>query len=150
MTGHWSDMPADGEGAAPSEPPPAPLAVLARQLSAVSPAWAAATVEPDDAPPLADDPLLGRDRQQGFEAIREGWLMHRGVSRLATAATPDLALLVGDWCYAAGLGTIADHGSLDDVAKLAELVADVATRCDEPVEDLEARWATTAEELQRG
>lgn len=151
---HWSET-------APSEPSPVPearpsaaprpaLGAVAQRIAEVSPAWKAVTIDPAAAPSTTASAELGRDRERGVESIREGWLLHRGASRLAAAASPDLALLVGDWCYAAGLCTISDHGSLEDVAALARLVADVSARCDQPIDALEARWTDTLDVLARG
>jgi hypothetical protein len=84
------------------------------------------------------------------ELIREGWLTHRGVARIATGASPNLALLIGDWCYAAGLCAIADHGSLDDVAALAELVADLSARAEESTQALDPYWSTALEAMHHG
>ncbi len=148
---HWSeqvdhgDRPSVVERAAQLEAMPA-LGVVAQRLADVSPAWAAVTINPATAPPGAPDGI-SRDRAIGVESIREGWLLHRTASRLAAGATPDLALLIGDWCYAAGLCDIADHGSLDDVERLAGLVADVSARCDEPIDALEPRWVETIEAM---
>lgn len=136
---------------ATSAPASTPLEAVAERMAEVSPAWAAAVAAPDQSVPrVADERLLGRDRAQGVEAIREGWLLHRGQSRVAAAAGADLALLVGDWCYATGLCSIADHGTLDDVATLAELVADVSAAGAAPVVDLEPRWTTAIEALRHG
>jgi hypothetical protein len=151
---HWTDQADDGdrpsvvERAAQLEPVPV-LGVVAQRMSDVSPAWDAVTLSSAAAPKGASDGI-GRDRAIGVEAIREGWLLHRSASRLAADASPDLALLMGDWCYAAGLCEIADHGSLDDVAALAALVADVSARCDETVDELTPRWAETAEAMHHG
>jgi hypothetical protein len=127
-----------------SEPLP-PLDVVAGRLADVSPAWAA-VISARTATSSLPVSGLGRDRTIGVEAIREGWLLHRDAARLVAGASPDLALLMGDWCYAAGLCDIADHGTLDDVATLATLIADVSARADEPIDALEPRWhdATTA------
>ncbi len=149
---HWSEQPeADDrpsvvERAAQLEPMPV-LGVVAQRLADVSPAWDAVTVAPANAPKSATDGI-SRDRAIGVEAIREGWLLHRTASRLAAEASPDLALLIGDWCYAAGLCDIADHGSLDDVAELAGLVADVSARCDEPIDALAPRWEQSIEAMR--
>jgi hypothetical protein len=125
------------------------LGVVAQRLADVSPAWARVTIDPATAP--TDAPAgLTRDRAIGVESIREGWLLHRNASRLAADASPDLALLVGDWCYAAGLCEIADHGSLDDVAHLAALVADVSARATETVDELAPRWDETVEAMRNG
>ncbi len=133
-----------------SDPEPIPvLGVVAERLADVSPAWASVTVAPTSVTG-GDADGISRDRAIGVEAIREGWLLHRAASRLAADASPDLALLVGDWCYAAGLCEIADHGSLDDVARLASLVADVSARCDESVESLAPRWDETVEAMRNG
>lgn len=147
---HWSEEPSTAVRRAVELDDVAPeltiQGAVAQRLADVSPAWAEAAIDPATAP--ADAPLrLGRDRAVGVEAIREGWLLHRGASRLAPGASPDLSLLVGDWCYAAGLCAIADHGSLDDVAALAELVADVSARADETPEALLPRWQSTIEGL---
>lgn len=124
------------------------LGVVARRMAAVSPAWADVTIDPSTAGASAISGM-SHDRLIGVESIREGWLLHRDASRLAPAASPDLRLLLGDWCYAAGLCEIADHGSLDDVATLAALVADVSARVDEPLEALGERWNDATEALRR-
>ncbi|MBC7644519.1 MAG: hypothetical protein H7123_05280 [Thermoleophilia bacterium] len=63
----------------------------------------------------------------GVEGIREGWLIHSGVSRvLKDNVSGGLSLLVGDYCYAAGLCDIAAAGDLDAVSTLADLIATVA------------------------
>lgn len=149
-TTHWSEEPSEVAARAHAEDrelrPLPPLGVVAQRACDVSPAWQAATTDPQhvrsEAPSVA-----GRDRAIGVESIREGWLLHRGHSRIAASASPDLALLVGDWCYAAGLCAIADHGSLDDVAILASLVADVSARAGESIEALDERWGAATEQL---
>lgn len=129
----------DVEHVEPQAQPPSVQAAIAQQLADVSPAWRDVAIDPSTAP--RDAPTeLSRDIAIGVESIREGWLLHRGESRLASAASPDLALLMGDWCYAAGLCSITDHGTLDDVTRLANLVADVSARVDEPVADLAGHW----------
>ena len=42
-----------------------------------------------------------------FEAIREGYLLHYGESRLLAGHDADLALLAGDYLYALGLERLA-------------------------------------------
>jgi hypothetical protein len=136
-----SDAPADE-----NEPLP-PLDVVARRLADVSPAWAAVTSAHPATSSLSVSGL-SRDRTIGVEAIREGWLLHRAAARIVDGVSPDLALLMGDWCYAAGLCDIADHGSLDDVATLATLIADVSTRVDEPTDALEPHWQKTLDSMR--
>ncbi|MCW2955933.1 MAG: hypothetical protein JWO69_802 [Thermoleophilia bacterium] len=113
---------------------------ITRALETVSPAWAAAVSAP--ASDAARAPQLGRSPgvRRGVEAIHEGWLLHRGASRIVAGASPDLALLVGDWAYAAGLCDVAEHGTLDDVLELARLVTTVSAEHERPVEELEAHW----------
>lgn len=60
-----------------------------------------------------------------FEAIREGYLLHYGDSRLLSAHDEDLALLAGDYLYALGLARLAEIG--DDGA--IQLLADLIGRC---------------------
>lgn len=122
---------------------------LASRMGQVSPAWQRVT---DAAPSHTDytasfDLTSGVDR--GVEAIREGWLLHRGASRLAPTASTDLALLLGDWCYAAGLCDVTEHGTLADVRVLADLIADVAARADESIDTLEPRWHDAVASLGR-
>ncbi len=150
---HWSEQPAAADDrpsvhdrAAQLQAMPV-LGVVAQRIADVSPAWANVTVPASSATGASVDGV-SRDRAIGVEAIREGWLLHRAASRVAAEASPDLALLVGDWCYAAGLCEIADHGSLDDVARLATLVADVSARCDESIETLAPRWAETTDAMR--
>jgi hypothetical protein len=60
-----------------------------------------------------------------FEAIREGYLLHYGDSRLLAGHDDDLALLAGDYLYALGLARLAEIG--DDRA--IQLLADLIGRC---------------------
>ena len=119
-----------------------PLTTLAADLAAVSPDWSAKLRDT----PTDIDAATGT---LGYESIREGWLLHRAQSRLVEGASPDLALLIGDWCYAAGLVEVTEHGTLDDVAVLAELIADVSTKPEAATADLEPSWATARAALDR-
>jgi hypothetical protein len=58
-----------------------------------------------------------------MEAVREGYLLHYGESRLLAGHDPDLALLAGDYLYALGLDRLAAMGDTEAVAVLAELIA---------------------------
>ena len=58
-----------------------------------------------------------------METIYEGYLCHYGRPRLFAPADDELALLLGDYLYAHGLVRIAETGSVDAVAKLAELIS---------------------------
>jgi hypothetical protein len=83
-----------------------------------------------------DDPALGALAAAGprsaahradiafvVEAVREGFLLHYGASRLLAGAEPDLALLAGDRLYALGLARLAALGDLAAVAELADVIA---------------------------
>ena len=149
MSDHWLDDHRPAEEAEAPVRPASPLGAVAARLGDVAPTWRSATDDPREAPRSAPAiELLGRDRAQGVESIREGWLLHRSAARIVGDASPDLSLLMGDWCYAAGLCTITDHGTLDDVADLARLVADLSVGVAQPVDELESRWDATLESLR--
>jgi hypothetical protein len=57
------------------------------------------------------------------EAVREGYLLHYGQSRLLRGHDADLALLAGDYLYAIGIEKLAALGDTDAVAVLAELIS---------------------------
>src|SRR6478735_4375894 len=64
---------------------------------------------------------LGEDRfGLGLETIYEGYLVHYGRPRLFEPVDADTALLLGDYLYAHGLVRIAEVGSVEAVADLAE------------------------------
>jgi hypothetical protein len=58
-----------------------------------------------------------------IESVREGYLLHYGEPRLIATDDNDLALLAGDYMYAAGLARLATVGDLEAVAELAELIS---------------------------
>jgi hypothetical protein len=58
-----------------------------------------------------------------FEAIREGYLLHYGDSRLLDDADPDLNLLAGDYLYALGLERLAARGDMEAVRELGDLIS---------------------------
>jgi hypothetical protein len=62
----------------------------------------------------------------GVEMIYEGYLLHYGRSRLFSQADADLALLTGDYLYAAGLREICATGDLAAVDALATLISSCA------------------------
>ncbi len=70
---------------------------------------------------------LARGREEELrnvvEAVREGYLLHYGSSRLFSGGDPDLALLAGDRLYALGLARLADAGDLASVRELADVIA---------------------------
>jgi hypothetical protein len=103
------------------------LTEIARRAAADSPLWAGslaggAVPEPAFEGRCPDRYLLG------VEMIREAYLLHYGESRLFRQDDPDLALLAGDYLYAAGLVEICATGDLRAVAALAELISRCAAR----------------------
>jgi hypothetical protein len=92
----------------------------------------------------ADLPLV-------LEAVREGYLLHHGASRLLRPDDPDLALLAGDQLYALGLERLAAAGDLEAVSILADLIALGAQAQAAGDSDLaEALWTAGATELGWG
>lgn len=61
-----------------------------------------------------------------MEAVREGYLLHYGESRLLSGHDDDLALLAGDYLYALGLDRLAALGDTEAVAVLSELISKCA------------------------
>ncbi|HEU4945022.1 MAG TPA: hypothetical protein VFT10_07645 [Solirubrobacterales bacterium] len=79
------------------------------------------------------------------EAVREGYLLHYGESRLLRGHDEDLALLAGDYLYALGIDRLAALGDAEAVAVLAELIARCAQLHSEGREDeVPALWRTSA------
>jgi hypothetical protein len=64
----------------------------------------------------------------GVEMIYEGYLLHYGRSRLFGQGDERLALLTGDYLYAAGLERICRTGDLEAVSALAGLISRCASR----------------------
>jgi hypothetical protein len=94
---------------------------------------------------------LGEDRYGlGLETIYEGYLVHYGRPRLFAPPDEDTALLLGDYLYAHGLVRIAEVGSVEAVADLAELISLCAQlRADSAPGD-GAAWAASAALLGSG
>ncbi|MEH3054594.1 MAG: hypothetical protein PGN13_11420 [Patulibacter minatonensis] len=59
-------------------------------------------------------------------ALRAAWTgarLHAGEVGLLAAADPDVALLVGDWCFAHALRAVAGSGDLQAIALLSDAIA---------------------------
>lgn len=61
-----------------------------------------------------------------LEAVREGYLLHYGESRLLSGHDADLALLAGDYLYALGIERLAAIGDTAAVLALADLISSSA------------------------
>jgi hypothetical protein len=99
------------------------LREVADRAAAESPLWAGALLPAAEA---GQPRFAGRCPDQhllGVEMIYEGYLLHYGRSRLFSQADPDLALLTGDYLYAAGLREICATGDLGAVGALAGLIS---------------------------
>jgi hypothetical protein len=94
---------------------------------------------------------LGDERYAlGLETIYEGYLAHYGRPRLFAPADADTSLLLGDYLYAHGLVRVAEVGTVEAVADLAELISVCAQlRADDAPGD-GAAWAASAALLGTG
>jgi hypothetical protein len=124
---------------------------IASEAERESGLWRDALLADDD---RALEPVfspLGREPYAlGLETIYEGYLVHYGQPRLFDPADEDTALLLGDYLYAHGLVRIAEVGSVEAVADLAELISLCAQlRADSAAGDGVA-WAASAALLGAG
>ena len=115
------------------------LEQIQARAAADSALWAAALL-PGEAPAAEYRGRCPDSHLWGVEMIREGYLLHGGRSRLFTQDDRDLALLTGDYLYAAGLVEICGTGDLAAVTALAELISACASDRGEGVADDEDRW----------
>jgi hypothetical protein len=123
------------------------LAEVARRAAADSPLWLEALVHEDAPPAFAG--ACPPSHLLGIEMIYEGYLLHGGRSRLFSHDDPDLALLTGDYLYAAGLAEICATGDLEAVRDLAELISACARAQAEGQADQAALWRDTVAEIGR-
>ncbi len=79
------------------------------------------------------------------EAAYEGYLLHRGMSRILDASDRDLALLAGDRLYALSLAVLADAGAVEAVRELADVISLCALgQAERSPEVEEAAWEAGA------
>jgi hypothetical protein len=103
------------------------LETVAERAAEASPLWASALLgEPRGG--LRFAARCPERHLLGVETIYEGYLLHHGTSRLFDQDDRDLAVLTGDYLYAAGLREICATGDLAAVDALAELIATCAAR----------------------
>jgi hypothetical protein len=113
------------------------LRALADQLRAEDTPISPHVIDPGGeeafAPPGEYAPVL--------EAVREGYLLHYGQSRLLAGHDADLALLAGDYLYALGIERLAAMGDTKAVLVLADLISTCAQLHTEGREDeVPDRW----------
>ena len=125
------------------------LEQIRARAAADSPLWASA-LHPGDPPAAEYQGRCPESHLLGVEMIREGYLLHGGRSRLFAQDDRDLALLTGDYLYAAGLAEICRTGDLAAVAALADLISRCARgRGDGDGTADEALWRSTVASLGR-
>lgn len=84
-----------------------------------------------------------------MEAVREGYLLHYGESRLLTGHDDDLALLAGDYLYALGLDRLAALGDTGAVAVLSELISKCAQfHAEGRGDEVEPLWVEAGRKLR--
>jgi hypothetical protein len=124
------------------------LQEVADRAAADSPLWARALLP---RPHAEEARFSGRCPERhllGVEMIYEGYLLHYGRSRLFSQADADLALLTGDYLYAAGLSEICTTGDLAAVDALAKLISRCArNQGDGAGADDPALWDATVASL---
>ncbi len=131
------------------------LSVLAAQLreeeTPISPHVVDPTEEPVFATAVAAGPRASAAPAEyalTVEAVREGYLLHYGRSRLLAGHDADLGLLAGDYLYALGLDRLARLGDIDAVAVLANLISRCAQFHTEGREDgVPGLWESALEEI---
>jgi hypothetical protein len=127
--------------------PDTALGVLAEQLRAEDTPIAEHVVEAPS-PAFAAAP---EEYALVMEAVREGYLLHYGESRLLAGHDPDLALLAGDYLYALGLDRLAAAGDTRAVAVLSELIARCAQlHAEGRAGEVEALWTEAAGRIGKG
>ncbi|MDQ2983003.1 MAG: hypothetical protein M3R70_03620 [Actinomycetota bacterium] len=113
--------------------------------------WAQALRPPGERETEAVFSPLGEERYAlGLETIYEGYLLHYGRPRLFAPADRDTGLLLGDYLYAHGLVRVAEAGTVEAVADLAELISLCAQLQAEGTAGDGAAWAASAALLGRG
>lgn len=120
-----------GAKAAPA--PEQALRALATQLRAEQTPISAHVVEPAAAAKYGEAAAAGPRAAAApgeyalvVEAVREGYLLHYGESRLLAGHDEDLALLAGDYLYALGLDRLAALGDTAAVTVLSDLISSCA------------------------
>lgn len=84
------------------------------------------------------------------EAVREGYLLHYGESRILAGHDADLALLAGDYLYALGIERLATLGDTKAVGILADLISACAQLHTEGREDqAPGRWRDAVSAIGR-
>jgi hypothetical protein len=147
------DLVSDSDTKSPS--PIEALQTLAARLRNEETPISAHVIEPAEEPELgvlaASGPRTGSAPAEYalvFEAVREGYLLHYGESRLLAGQDPDLALLAGDYLYALGLDRLASLGDTAAVAVLSNLISACAQlHAESRADSADELWHSAAREI---
>ncbi len=130
------------------------LRILAAELREEGPVVAPLVVEAEESPVLGLLVAAGPRCAEApgsyatvVEAVREGYLLHYGQSRLLPELDPDLRLLIGDHLYARGIEQLAGLGDRLAVNELSDLISITAQldAADAPSrESAEIAWLASA------
>ncbi|HET6570988.1 MAG TPA: hypothetical protein VFG58_05820 [Solirubrobacterales bacterium] len=122
-----------------------PLQQLAEQLRGEGTPISPRVVDP--AGPAA---VLPAGYAYVVEAVREGYLLHYGDSRLLSGHDDDLALLAGDYLYALGIERLAAMGDTETVLLLADLISTSAQlQTEGRTDELPDRWSEVERALTK-
>jgi hypothetical protein len=134
------------------------LRILAAQLRAEDTPISPYAIDPDEEPAFGLLAAAGPRAAAApgeyalvVEAVREGYLLHYGESRLLADPDPDLALLAGDYLYALGIDRLAALGDTHAIRLLADLIAACARLHAEGREDeVAAAWTEAVQAIAAG
>jgi hypothetical protein len=138
--------------------PAAALQHLATQLreegTPISPHVVNPTEEPVFGPLVAEGPrakAAPAEYSIVVEAVREGYLLHYGESRLLAGHDGDLALLAGDYLYALGIDRLAALGDAAAVHELADLISCCAQlHAEGRADEVADRWQRSVHVIGHG
>ena len=120
------------------------LQQLAQQLREEDTPISPHVIDPDDVAAFAP----AGEYALVIEAVREGYLLHYGESRLLVGHDSDLALLAGDYLYALGIERLAALGDTEAVHRLADLISTCAQLHTEGrADEVPAVWEETVRHI---
>jgi hypothetical protein len=133
----------------------APADATAEGLHAALLADAGGTVDGAAVGTLDDAPAIDALTPERAVALLAAWTgarLHAGERGLLAADDADVALLIGDWCFAHALGAVASVGDLQAIALLAEAIRRGATgHTGEPAHSAELAeiWGDAGRKMSR-
>lgn len=134
--------------------PGAALQALAAMLREEGTPISRHVVEPSEEPTLgllaAAGPAAADPGEYALvvEAVREGYLLHYGESRLLAGQDSDLSLLAGDYLYALGLERLTARADDRAVAILSDLISSCAQlHAEDRAASVPALWEEAARSI---